>query len=70
MDATFVFLLLATLVLGVRSLLDTYTVREIAKRLGSLLALSFVLLVSFDFTAEFFRLFTSIKTYNRQMQMG
>lgn len=36
--------------LGVRSLLDTYSVRELATRLFGLVALSFILLITLDFS--------------------
>lgn len=47
-DVTFVFLLVTTVGLGIRSLLDTYTARELIKRLGAIVALSFVVLISVD----------------------
>jgi hypothetical protein len=50
-DLTFAFLLVATVGLGVRSLLDTYTVRELATRLLGLVALSFAFLVTLDLSA-------------------
>jgi len=49
-DTTFVFLLVVTVGLGVRSLLDTYSVRELATRLFGLVALSFILLITLDFS--------------------
>ena len=49
-DMTFVFLLVVTVGLGVRSLLDTYSVRELATRLFGLVALSFILLITLDFS--------------------
>ena len=48
-DTTFLFLVGTTLCLGFRSLLETYSVRELVTRLGLLVAVVFVALISLDF---------------------
>lgn len=49
-DITFLFLIIATLFFGIRSLLETYSFKELAKRFGMLIMFSFIVLVSIDFS--------------------